>query len=382
METHIENVFRELITRGHRISVVTTRHPSGVAVEDRPGMRVRYLSEAPSRRYSQAWWRASRAALQDLLEEGQVDFVLSQSLSAAAVVRVAQCPPVYPFLNGLALSHLSSEWHEWSGLRGLFRYRGMKLPEMVYYTYVHERPFLRKAKAVLATYDQLVPEIEHRYERVFVSYNGVDCSRFAPDTEQRTRMRNALGIHENDIVLLLAGVMTRQKGMHLGIESFIRLAERFPALALIVIGSGHEEASLRALGARSPFGHRINFRGNLPHDEMPGYFNAADIFLHPSQKIEGLPNIIVEAMASGVTVLATDTGGTQTAILDRKTGILVSKGDLEELTLAVEELITDRSLAAEIARAGLVWARERFAWPTIIDRLLADIASVQAGLDT
>ena len=373
METHVENLCRELAARGHMIQVVTTRHPSGVTVEEKPGLRVRYLTEAPPRRYSQAWWRASRKAFHELLGEGPLDLVLSQSLSAASVVRIARRPPVYPFLYGLVLSHLRSEWHQRTGLRSTLRFLGIKLPEIAYYAYVHERPFLQRVEAALATYDELAPALGNRCRQVFVSYNGVDVHRFAPDQERRNQVRKLLGIAEDEIVVLLAGVMTLQKGMHLGIEALGRLAGRLPALRLLVVGSGPEEGPLRALGAGSPLGARIDFGGGIPHDEMPQYFNAADIFVHPSLRIEGLPTVVAEAMASGLPVVATDTGRTKTAIVDGRTGILVPKGNVGVLTAAVEALITDRSLAGRLAAAGLARVQERFAWFGIVDRLLADL---------
>ncbi len=376
METHVENLCRELTARGHMVEVITTRHPSGVTQEEKPGLRVRYLTEAPSRRYSHAWWRASRTALDELLAEGPLDLVLSQSLSAGSVVRAAPRPPVYPFLYGLVLSHFRSEWHEGNGVRGTLRFLAMKLPEIAYYAYVHERPFLHRVDAALATYDQLAPALEKRCRQVFVSYNGVDVDRFAPDPECRTQLRQQLRIGEDEIVILLAGVMSRQKGMHLGIEAFGQLADRFQALRLLVVGRGPDEEFLHALGAGSPHGARINFVGGIPHHEMPRYLNAADIFVHPSLRIEGLPTVVAEAMATGVPVIATDSGGTETAIVDGQTGILVPKGNVGRLTAAIEVLVTDRSLATRLAAAGRARARERFGWSEIVDRLLADLASV------
>jgi len=379
MQIHLESLCCELVARGHTVQVVTTRHPADVADEEKPGLRVRYLTEAPPGRYSRAWWRASRKAFVELLGEGPVDLVLSESLAAASVVRIARRPPVCPFLHGRVLSHLGSAWYEGAGLRGTFRALAIELPEIVYYASIYERPFLRRVEAVLATYDQLVPTLENRCRRVFVSYNGVNIHRFAPDPVRRNQVRKRLGISEDEIVVLLAGVMTRQKGMRLTIEALGLHAGRLPRLRLLVVGSGPEEGSLRALASRSPLCSRIVFVGGLSHSEMPGFFNAADLFLHPSLRAEGLPTVIVEAMASGLPVVATDTGGTKTAIIDGRTGILVPKGQGEGLVTAIEAVVNDRSLAARLAAAGLQLARQRFAWPEIVDRLLADLATLGSG---
>jgi len=373
MESNLHDLCRELVSRGHTVHVVTTRHPAGVTVEEKSGLRIRYLTEAPPGRYSPAWWRASRQALHELLGPGPLDLVLSQSLSAASIARMPSRPPVYPFIYGLVLSHLGSEWAQCAGWRDRARFFGVKLPELFYYAYAHERPLLQSAEAVLATSDQLVPQLERRCRRVFVSYNGVDVHRFAPDPERREQVRKRLGIAEDEFVVLLAGVMTRQKGMHLGIQAFGFLGSRFPGLRLLVVGSGPEEGSLRVLAARSPLASRIEFVGGIPHQEMPAYFNAADLFLHPSLRAEGLPGVIVEAMASGLPVVASDAGGTKTAVIDGRTGILVPKKHVARLAAAVEALVSDRSLAVRLAVEGLRLARERFAWSRIVDRLLADL---------
>ena len=143
----------------------------------------------------------------------------------------------------------------------------MKLPEMLYYAFVHERSLLRRADAVLATYDQLAPALKNRCGQVFISYNGVDARRFAPDEEHRNRMRKGLEIAEGEIVVLLAGIMSRQKGMHLGIEALGRLVGRFPTLRLLVAGAGPEEESLRAVAGGSPLRARVDFVGDISQEQ-------------------------------------------------------------------------------------------------------------------
>lgn len=379
METHLDNLCRELVARGHTVHVITTRHPGDVTVEEKPGLRVQYLTEAPPGRYSRAWWRVSLKAFHELLGQGPVDLVLSQSVAAASIARIRSRPPVYPFIHGLVLSHLASEWSQRARWGDTLRFLGMKVPELFYYAFVHERPFLQRVEAVLAISDQLVPQLEHRCRRVFVCYNGVDVRRFAPDEERREQVRKRLGIAGDEIVVLLAGVMMRQKGVDRGIEAVGALAGRFPRLRLVLVGSGPEEDRLRALAATSPLGSRIDFVGGVPHQEMPGYFNAADLFVHPSQRAEGLPTVIVEAMASGLPVVATDAGGTKTVVLDGRTGILVPKRNTARLTAAIEALVTDRHLAARLAAEGLRLARERFAWSRIVDRLLAQLVDPGSG---
>lgn len=372
METHLENLCRQLVERGHRVEIITTRHPTGRASEERPGARVHYLADTPARRYSAAWWRASREALGRLMREGPVDIVLSESLAGAAIARLASRPPVYPFVYGLVLSHLAVEWAHRAGSWAAARFIGVTLPELLYYAFAHERPFLRAADGVIATQDTLAQALQGRCRRVLLSYNGVDVDRFAPDAERRRQVRLRLGISDSERMVLLASLMTRQKGMHVGIAAFARLAQQLPA-RLVVAGDGPEGARLRALAAETVPGHRTVFVGAVANPEMPGYFNAADVFVHPSLRAEGLPTVVVEAMAAGVPVVATDAGGTSAAIADGDTGLLVPKGDVAALGDAMERLLTDRGLAKKLVSRALESARTRFAWSSIVERLLADL---------
>ena len=374
MQAHLDNLARELAARGHQVEVITTRHPAGRAGEDRSGVRVHYLAEAPAGRYSAAWWRASRLAFGRLMREGPVDLVLSESLAASAIARLASRPPVYPFVHGLVLSHVGVEWSHRAGAGAAARYVGVTLPELLYYAFVHERPLLRLADGVIAIADVIARALVGRCRRVILSYNGVDVARFAPNGERRRRIRRRLGIADDERVVLLASVMTRQKGMHLGMAAYARVARTCPGTRLIVAGSGPEAERLRAL-ANGVVPDRVLFVGGIANHEMPEYFNAADVLVHPSLRAEGLPTVIVEAMASGLPVVATDAGGTASAIHAGHTGELVPKGDVAALAAALQGLLTDRARAAKLAAEALVTARERFAWPGIVDRLLTDLGA-------
>jgi glycosyltransferase involved in cell wall biosynthesis len=373
METHLENLCRALADGGHRLDVITTRHPAALATEERSGARVHYLADAPSCRYSGAWWRASRECLSRLMAAGRIDLVLSESLAGAGIARMASRPPIYPFIHGLVLSHLAVEWSQRNGPGGAVRALGVTLPELLYYAYAHERPFLRTADGVIAIHDAQVRQLEGRCRRILLAYNGVDVAHFAPDRERRREVRRRLSIADSDRVVLLASLMTRQKGMHVGITAFARTAQRVSGARLVIAGDGPEAQRLRALAANVIPGGRTVFLGAIPNHEMPGYLNAADLFVHPSLRAEGLPTVVLEAMAAGLPIVATDAGGTSSAVADGETGLLVAKADVGALADAVERLLTDRPLAAKLATQALERARTRFAWPSIVGRLLADL---------
>jgi len=375
MEVHLDHLCRELIAAGHEVRLITSARPVGEPSHQQRGMETLYLPGAPAGQYSRAWWRGSREAFERSQEQDPADLLLSESLAAAAVATVRTRPRLYAFLYGLTRDHLVSEWHEGSGLPHFAKYALRRAPETLYYSTFHERPFLRRIDGAIATYDHLVPRLRGKCRRVLVSYNGVDTTVFRPAPQRGLNIRKRHGIPEQAVVTTMAATLNRQKGIHLGIEAVAPLTEEFPGLRVLVLGEGPSGQGLRAMVASDTrLEGRVEFAGAVPRAEMPAYMNASDLFLHPSSRVEGLPTVIAEAMASGLPVVATDTGGTLDAVQDGETGFLVPRADVGRLTGAIRGILSDDQLASRLGADALRAARERFAWSIIVKRLLADLS--------
>jgi len=152
------------------------------------------------------------------------------------------------------------------------------------------------------------------------------------------------------------------------------LTERFPRLVLVVAGGGDLEGELRQRSAARGVTDRVTFLGPVTQDEVAGWLAAADIAVIPSVKddsgnVDGLPNVLLEALASGTPVIATTAGGMGTVARDGHTAHVVRERDPNALAKAVSSLLADRSAAhrlGENARADMCrthsWERtaERF----------------------
>ncbi len=374
MEVHLDHLCKELVAGGHDVRLITTSLPAGVLSDPRNGLETLYLPGTPPGQYSKAWWESSREALERLHAKDPADFLLSESLSAASVATLEARPPLYAFLYGLARDHLVSEWYEGVGLAHVIKYAMVKAPETLYYSTCHEYLFLRRIDGAIATYDHLVPRLQRKCRRVLVSYNGIDATSFTPNLQRGLQIRQRHRIPERALVATLAATLNRQKGIRLGLEAVAPLTQRIPELHVLVVGEGPMEDELRAMVARDQrLSARVEFAGAVTHDEMPAYMNASDLFLHPSSRVEGLPTVIAEAMASGLPVVATDTGGTLDAVIEGETGLLVPRNDVGRLTSAIEAVLTDPQLASRLGAAALRRARERFAWAIIVKKLLHDL---------
>lgn len=373
METHAESLARAARTLGHEVTVITTAHPRGLPQEVRDGVRIEYLSGTPPAVYSGAWWGKSVEAVRQRLTGGFGDLLLSVSLAGYGVAAAGLPIRHYAFAYGEGLPHLISEWHDAAGLRGLLAYPKRVLATLHFAAL--QRRLWSRLDGVIATYDALFDKLSRGGYPAHLAYNGIDVARFARDERRRQAIRRQLGIEPGATVLLMLGIVNRQKGMWLGAESFLALAARFPDLELLVVGDGPDLPRLRSRLAAGSVAHRVHFMGPVPLDDIPAFYAAGDIFLYPTLRMEGLPFAVLYALAAGLPVIAADRGGIASAVRDEETGLLVPAGDGRALTRAVERLLDDPALARSLAKRCREWAWARFDMEPIIARLLGELAA-------
>jgi glycosyltransferase involved in cell wall biosynthesis len=192
--------------------------------------------------------------------------------------------------------------------------------------------------------------------RIDVIYNGADPKRFKALQVDRGTVLAELGLDPTSFVLLTVGRLSEQKGQSFLIEAGARLVSRGHKIQLLLAGDGPDRSSLEA-AARS-LGVPTHFLGWC--DDVERLYQVADIFVLPSLW-EGLPLALLEAMVSGVPVVATEVSAMPEVVQHEVNGILVPPGDVDALAAAVERLIVDGQLRNKLGRAALVTAEERFA---------------------
>ncbi len=192
----------------------------------------------------------------------------------------------------------------------------------------------------------------HRYrpEAVTVIPNGVDQGRFrASDRDRREAARQEIDIPDGSRVLMTASVLRSGKGIQHLIAVLPSIVDAAPDTTVVIVGDGPYAANLHALVAESPVGHHVRFLG-MRHD-LEDLLPAADIFVHPTLG-DVLPTAIMEAMAVGLPVVASDTGGVPELVRHGETGLLVEPGDREALADALISLLIDRSRRERFAAKG------------------------------
>ncbi len=197
-----------------------------------------------------------------------------------------------------------------------------------------------------------------------VAYNGVDTSVFCPPTPaERLSVRSALSIPDDSIVIGIVGRIVREKGHaeFLDMAECVLQAER-RAIFLVVGDSLPSDRDQFGSVFRSQLktrGVEKSFRcpGMVPDVEF--YLKGMDLFVLPSYR-EGFPRSVLEAMSTGLPVVATRIRGCREAVLQDETGVLVPVADSAALTEAVLELVRDRPRAARMGQAGRVRVLHRF----------------------
>jgi glycosyltransferase involved in cell wall biosynthesis len=199
---------------------------------------------------------------------------------------------------------------------------------------------------------------------------GTDPARFrivpgATDTRRFTPADRPLGSLADPPVLLFHGRVDRRKGV-------LDLLEALPdGVRLVVSGIGPDlaEAAARADG-------RTTFLGYVPPDEAPAVYRSADVFVSPTYS-EGFSNTLLEAMASGLPTVSTDSVGVVDCLRHEENGLLHEPGDVAGLTKALDRLLSDGELRTRLATTALAEVRRLYSWPVLagsIDAVYRELA--------
>jgi glycosyltransferase involved in cell wall biosynthesis len=233
-------------------------------------------------------------------------------------------------------------------------------------------------KRALSASDAIVTVSEHLKEavvalglardKVHVIRRGIDHHRFCPG--DRDAARRLLGVRPDVPLLLCVGRLTRVKGIDVLLQSCDLLARRKVPFRLAIVGAGSDERTLRALSVRLNLADRVTFEGSVPHEELPVWYRAAHYTVLPSRS-EGVPNVLLESIACGTPVIASDVGGIS-EVAQRQLDFLVPPNDPMALAAAITAAIAGTG-------ADLIRVHEPYTIADAASRLSALAASLVAA---
>lgn len=324
--------------------------------------------------------------------------------------------PVHPIAFERSTS-LPAQWRAWRQLAGLLRTtpcqivhthtpvaslvarpvaRRASVPVVVYTAhgfYFHDRMkfWVRRAHIMLETWAQRYADLLWTQSeedartaiaegiapagRVLAIGNGVDVARFSPDKvseENRAALRAELGLEPGDgPVVVIVGRLVREKGYLEFIDALARLKEDFPRLRAIAIGSqlaSDHDAAGDAITERAKtagLDKTLIFAGL--RNDVSALLSLGGLFCLPSWR-EGMPRSLIEAMAAGMPVVATDIRGCREEVVPGETGLLVPVDDAGALAGAMGKILANRELSARMGRAGRERALKEYDESVVIGR--------------
>ena len=175
-------------------------------------------------------------------------------------------------------------------------------------------------------------------QEISVIYNGVDVENFKPEDRGRDMSKSS-----PFIITPGASRLTARKGLKYLIEAVKDLSGKYPEIQLKIMGDGDARADLENLAKDLKIENYVKFLGRIPRGKTAPYYQEASVFVLPSLN-EGMSNAMLEALASGLPIIATDTGGTKELVKDGENGYIIKMKDSDDIAEKIEKLINDSEL--------------------------------------
>ncbi|MBF9071051.1 glycosyltransferase family 4 protein [Streptacidiphilus fuscans] len=202
---------------------------------------------------------------------------------------------------------------------------------------------------------------------------GVDEKTFHPDSGGDA-VRARLGLTDRPVVVCVSRLVKR-KGQDTLIRSWPLVLTAFPDAVLLIVGGGPYREDLEKLAAETGVSASVRFTGAVPWEELPAHYGAGDVYAMPCRTrrggldVEGLGIVYLEASATGLPVVAGDSGGAPDAVREGETGYVVGGRDLDALAERLILLLGDEGLRARMGAAGRKWVEEAWRWDLLAKRL-------------
>jgi glycogen(starch) synthase len=354
---YAHNLAKELGKLGHEVHVITPKASGGERESVEEGVfihRVGFLNKPFLAVLS--FWFSLRKDFSSLEQRaGGFDIVHGNGISAFSLGQKAVSSP-----RVITAHHLTK-----TTLRTL----GASLPNRVKnlrgeagISSLIEPLCIKRADRIIAVSQFTKQDIINVYgipeSRIEVIYHGARPENYMLPEEAKLRFRSTLGI-ESQPMILFVGRLVPRKGVDILLRALPRVIKEIN-VKLVLAGSGNQrdyQQLVQTLGISD----KVIFLGHVPDDTLSLLYSSCDLFVLPS-RLEGLGIVVLEAMAAGKPIIATNAGGIPELIESGQNGILIDTGEDEELASAIIKVLSDKSLAKAIGENNREKVREHYSW--------------------
>ncbi|MFC1991160.1 glycosyltransferase family 4 protein [Chloroflexota bacterium] len=335
------NISKYLAARGHEVHVITTRDKGLAAVSMEEGFYVHRIWNLKTRFLGPALFSVKTLLV---LRKIKPDIVHAHSLISGLYALIAK--------KFLEKPYIFSE------------HGGVYFPSILH-NYVLKM-VLRNANSVIALTEDMREEMRKIFNRdIKVVPNGIDLEKF--DGLPKNEMRDKLQFKPDEKLVIFVGRFRPEKGVEYLIKAMEIVSQSDCSSRLILAGEGPEEENLKSLTEQLKLRGCVEFVGQIPNKKVPEYLAVSDIFVLPSLS-EGFPLVLLEAMASGLSIVTTRVTSLPEIIKDGENGFLVEPRNPEQIAEKVLLLFKDHELMGEISRNNKEKAKY-YSWDNIVNSI-------------
>jgi len=196
-------------------------------------------------------------------------------------------------------------------------------------------------------------------DNIEMVYNGIDLNGYTFIKEELKETKKHLNLAEKPIILFVGRVDDPRKGLDLVLKAFKKVLEKIDAM-LLVVGKG-DQTKARILAKSLGVSEKVVFTGFVDEATLKKFYAICDVYVCPS-RLEGFGLTVLEAMAAGKPIVATNVGAIQEIVKSGENGILVAVNDIDGMSNAICTFLQDKMLAEDVGKINANYVKKKFSW--------------------
>ena len=336
----------------YKFYIITTRHPERIKFEKDGEISIYYENAIPGR-FTFKHFLMTYLKYKEIDKKSRFDLVHSQDFSAffyalEKILRRKNRFRLITTIHGTPLEQIKSMRNSGSLTQMLSSIIQFPIAYFLLWVTLVSSDFIIVVSAPLK--QQVKREYHISSKKIKLITNGIDTDKFTPLKVARIKKLEGIKFDLNDKIILSVGRLTCEKGVQYLLKSLELVLREIRNFKLLIIGEGIYQPELQKIVEDLKLQRHVYFLGPIKNDQLPKYYNLADIFVMPTVRIEGLPLTLLESMSCGNSVIASNIGGIPTVVNSGKNGLLIPPRDIYSLSRNIIKLCKDDSLIKNLGK--------------------------------